>query len=160
MAGVRSARTTTGNQIKFAMIRIPYSITVHTLCTLLNTTSGGAVAGFAIYDVTGQIKKLAWDNINIASSGLKTTTLSVTVTLPSGIYCAASACSNTSSAASQCGYQGGSTSEGIEPWSANGTKRSGTTSNPMVGGVMPDSLGTFSLGGGGFTTLPYILMEP
>lgn len=151
--------TGTANQIKFSMIRIPYSITIRKLATLVNTSvGGGATAAFGIYDTSGN-KIFSWDNIAVAASGLQTTTLGSPVTLAPGIYIAATGTVLTTLAASQNGYTAGSSSEGIEPWAANGTKRSGTAANPISGGAMPSTLGALSLGGGNFDTMPYLIME-
>jgi hypothetical protein len=154
--------TGNANEVKWWMSRIPFSLKVSKLCTLVSVNgTAGNVGGFAVYDSTGTTKLISFDNFSIATTGLKTTTLGASVTLQPGIYIFASACSQASAGpASQPSYQAASTSEGISPWSANGTKRSGTAANAMSSGVLPSSLGALSVGGGGFAALPYILMEP
>jgi hypothetical protein len=152
--------TTTGNQVKCSMVRIDRPITISKISTLVNANGGaGSLAGFGYYTTSGN-KIFSWDSIDIHAGGIQQTTLVSPVTLQPGEYFAASACSNSSSAASQCGYQGGSTSEGIETWNVFGTKRSGTAANAMVAGAMPATLGVISVGGGGFTVLPHFFMEP
>lgn len=153
--------TGNANEVKWWMSRIPYSLSVGKIATLVSVNgTAGQVGGFAVYDKTGTTKLLAYDNFSVATTGLRNTTITPVVLQP-GIYIFASACSQASAGpASQPSYQAASTSEGISPWSANGTKRSGTAANAMSSGVMPSSLGALSVGGGGFAALPYVLMEP
>lgn len=152
--------TTVANQVKVSMVRLPFDVKVSKVSMLINATGGATgAAGYGYYTPAGN-KVFSWDNIDVSTGGIKQITLGSPVTLSAGIYFVAAGLNNTSAAASQCGYEGGHSSEGIEPWNVFGTKRAGTVANPMVGNAMPATLGLISIGGGGFNVLPYYFMEP
>lgn len=147
------------NTVKFWMIRIPVPIIISKLSTRILTGVAASVAGYAVYDATGQTKLFSWDNINTGSSNTnRTTTLVPPVTLNVGVYCVASACSTLSTVVTESGYSTAATSEPSRAWNINGTVRTGQGSNLMVSGVMPSSLGTLTTTTG-LATLPLVTME-
>lgn len=150
------------NQVKCVMIRVPYTIKVSKLVTRILSTSAAKVAAVGIYSSNGNTKLIAWENFSVAVGGTLTTTLGAPVTLAPGMYIAVTSCSETGgpTATTLGGYLGMGTNEGVEPWNTNGTARAGTAANAMSSGVLPSTLGAISAGGGGFTALPNVLMEP
>jgi hypothetical protein len=153
--------TNTANQVKVAMIRIPYQIKVKQMTTRILSSSASAVGGCGIYDSSGN-RLIHWDNYSLATGGVTVTVqASGSLTLQPGLYYGATACSDTSSAASLGGFGASGTNEGVQPWNTNGTTRVGYAANAMAAGVLPATLGALSPGGGGLNPgFPNILLEP
>lgn len=150
-----------GNVVKVCEIRIPGLIKVSKLTYFQLGVLAGSVSAYGIYSADGLSKLLAWENINTGTGGgTKTTTISQ-VSLPPGIYKAVCSCSgNGASPATLGGYGTSGTNEPSQPWNTNGTVRVGVAANPMVGGVLPATLGAISLSANVGVSLPSITLEP
>lgn len=157
--GLGDFSTGNANQIKFWMIRIPYTISVSKLCTFINQLVNPSVCGYAVYNATGTTKILSWDNIATSTSGNKTTTITP-VTIQPGVYISACASSVSGRPTTQGGYATEGSNEPVEPWNNNGVIRSGTAANAMAAGVMPASLGVLSTSNAISNVLPCIIMQP
>lgn len=148
------------NLIKWWFIRIPYVIVVSKISLFINTGVAAVVGGFGVYSHDGTTKYFTWDSINLgSSSSFQTTTLGSPVTLLPGIYACAASSSSDTSPTSEGGYATANTSESSKPWNANGTARTGLSSNVLVAGVMPATLGTMSVSNF-IANLPCFTMEP
>lgn len=155
--------TGTANEVKFWMIRIPYTIRVSKMSTALAATEASALVGYGVYSSDGTTKLLSWDSMDVSVSGTfgaKNTTISP-VTLVAGVYIVAMSNSNAANTATTGGsYTTRGSSNGGDPWNNNGTIRAGVGANPSIAGVMPSSLGALSTSNALQDNLALILMEP
>lgn len=150
------------NQVRFWMVRIPYTIVIKNFSLWMSSTQAGSVSGFAVYNAAGTVKYTSWDNINTATGSAHSLALVSAVTLQPGLYLFACATSVATVVSTQGGYQTDATSEATQPWNSV-TPRSGVANNPMVTGVMPATLGTLTATNSSTAVngvIPCICMEP
>lgn len=154
--------TGTANQLKVWLVRVPYTISIKKLTARTVGSLAASTSSFGVYNLAGTTKLIAWEGFATNTVGVTLTkTLGATVILTPGLYYVVCACDTTGAAPLTLGgYNAGGTNEGVLPWNTNGTTRTGTAANAMVATVLPATLGALSPGGGGFTALPLVIMEP